>query len=109
GLVAGVEEKDALVQELELGEPVAGVLGREERREDLAGVGGRSAPPVGDQPAEVVLELLDGAAARLEALRAGLRLERAEDRQRPAAQRRALLLRHAEHVADQLDGKRGGE
>src|SRR2546427_364963 len=109
GLVARVEEEDALVQELQLGEAVAGVLGREQRGQDLAGIRARAPPPVGDQPAEVALELVNGAAARLEAPGAGLRLERAENRERPAAQRPALLPRHAEHVADELDGQRGGE
>src|SRR2546425_8606635 len=109
GLVARVEEEDALVQELQLGEAVARVLGREQRGQDLAGIRARAPPPLGDQPAEIALELVNGAAARLEAPGAGLRLERAENRERPAAQRPALLPRHAEHVADELDGKRGGE
>src|SRR3989442_1213913 len=109
GLVARVEEEDALVQELQLGEAVAGVLGREQRGQDLAGIRARAPPPVGDQPAEVALELVNGAAARLEAPGAGLRLERAENRERPAAQRPALLPRHPQHVAAELDGQRGGE
>ena len=37
------------------------------------------------------------------------RLERAEDRERPAAQRLALVVRHAEQVADDLDRDRARE
>jgi hypothetical protein len=56
-----------------------------------------------------LLELRHGRHPAGKLLGAEHRLERAEDCQRPAAQRRALVRRDAEHVADELDRDRGGK
>src|SRR2546428_7231900 len=72
GLMARVEEEDALVQELQLGEAVARVLGREQRGQGLARIRARAPPPGGDHAAEIALELVNGAAAPPEAPGAGL-------------------------------------
>jgi hypothetical protein len=59
--------------------------------------------------AQIVLEFLDGTATGGE-LRLGKdRLERTENSQRPISKRLALVARHAQHVADQLDRQRGCE
>ena len=47
--------------------------------------------------------------ARVELLPAQHRFERAEDRERPPAQRFAFVLRDAEHVADQRHRNGGGK
>jgi hypothetical protein len=109
GLVAGVEEKDALVQELLLREALAGVVAGDEPREHV-GVGvARIRAARFDERREVRQHLRDGAVARGGALVREHRLQRAEDRERPCAERPALRARHAEEVADHLDRNRRGE
>src|SRR5262249_14206153 len=83
--------------------------GGDQRRQDLALVAALLAPAPSDQIAQVGLELIDGSDAARKLLGAEHRLEGAQDRQRPAAQRAALVLRDAEHVADELYRNRGGE
>ena len=96
-----------------------------ERRSPFASADGRSVPamsfdrisagslasllPARDDVAQIVFELRNGADAGIELLAAEHRLERAEDGERPAAQRLALALRNAEHVADELDWNGGGK
>ena len=103
---AGVEEEDAVVQELELRERVAVPVGADELGEHLAGIAGeRVALALADQPAQVGLELLDRLASG-GALRVGeAGLEAAENGHRPRRQPVAVCARHAEHVADELDRK----
>ena len=62
-----------------------------------------------DEIAQISLEIGDGGHAALELLPRQHRLQRAEDFQRPVAERRALVLGDAEQVADQLHRDRGGE
>jgi len=76
---------------------------------NLALVAPLLAPAPVDEIAQIGLELRHGCNAAGKLLGAQHRLERAEDRQRPAEQRAALVRRNAEHVADELHGNRGGE
>ena len=115
GLVAGVEQEDAVVQQLQLRQPVVLVAARrdlaagDQRREDFAAVAGRFPLAARHQIAQIILELGDRGDAAVELLLGQHRLQRAEDFQRPVAQRAALVLRDAEQVADQLHRDRGGE
>ena len=105
-LVAGVEQEDAVVQQLgraSASPPSPGISRvSTSPRGRPGGAGGRSTRPRGRQ------EVAHRAVAALE-LPGEHRLERAEDRERPAAQRRALLVRHAEQVADDLDRDRAAK
>ena len=109
GLVAGVEQEDAVVQQLLLGQPLAIVLALDQPRQHVAvGIAGLGAPPR-HQPFEIGEKILHRLVAAGKGFRADHRLQRAEDRQRPVAQRPALVLRHVEQIADHLDRDRGGE
>ncbi len=112
-LVAGIEDEDAVVQEFGLAQPLARFRARrfagDETRQHV-GLGiPRPPPPLGDQILQIGGEFLDRAIADVELRRRRRRLERPEDRQRPAAQRSALRARHAEEVADHLDRDRRRE
>jgi len=108
-LVPRVQEKDALMQELDLAQGSLLVLGGHELAQHLVVViEGRMAAPVLAQRAQEGLELLHGAIALVEALSSGHGLQRAQDGQRPVAQSRAVGPRHPQHVADQLDGQGEG-
>ena len=108
-LVAGVEDEDAVLQQLRLGQPLAARLALDEPgQEVLVGIAGAPAT-LGNETLEIGEEVDNGAVAVSEPLRRRERLERAEDRERPAAQRPALAARHVEEVADDLDRDCGGE
>src|SRR5207244_12196953 len=115
GLVAGVEQKDAIVQKLELAQPLLGrfwcgeIARRDQGRENLALVALLLVDAATDQVDQIDLELRACRTAALELFPAQHRLERAQNCQRPAAQRSALVRRYAEHVAEQLHRDRGGE
>src|SRR6267143_773948 len=65
--------------------------------------------PARDQILQVEDESPHRAVAAVERLRRDDRLQGAEDGERPAAQRAALLVRHAEQVADDFDRDGRGE
>ncbi len=113
-LVAGIEQEDAVVQQLDLAQALARAprvegAGADEGREDLGFVAVLLAQPPADKVDEIVLELGDGGGAAGELFAAQHGLEGAEDRERPVAQPPALRLRHAEHVADELHRNGRGE
>ena len=58
---------------------------------------------------QIIFEIGDRFDPAVEFLPAQHRLERAEDGERPAAQRTALILRNAQHVADELNRNGRGE
>ena len=64
---------------------------------------------VGDQALQVGQEIRARPARRAAAARRQHRLQRAEDGERPVAQRPALVARHGEQIADHLDRDGGGE
>ncbi len=115
GLVSGVENEDAVVQELELGQvlfrPAARrqVGGGDQLGQDLALVVALLAHAPFDEIVQIALEVVDRRGAARELLGGQHRLERAEDRQRPVAQRPAFVGGHAQHVADELQRDRRGK
>ena len=114
-LVSGIEQKDAVVDQFELRQSLALFAARSEGAgADQGGEDFRRIVVAGPQPArndlaEVVLELGDCRDAGIEFLPAEHRLERAEDGERPSAQRATLILRNPQHVADKLHRNGGGE
>ncbi len=109
GLVAGIEQEDAVVQQLLFGQPLAIVFALNEPGQHVAvGIAGPGPSPR-HQPFEVRQEVLHRLVAAGEGVRADHRLQRAEDGQRPVAQGLALVLGHVEQIADHLDRDRGGE
>ena len=109
GLVAGVEQEDAIVQQLFLGQPLAIGLALDQARQHVAlGIAGPGAAAF-DQCLEIGEEVLHGVVAARERFRTDDGLQRAQDRQRPVAQRLTLVMRHVEQIADHLDRDRGRE
>src|SRR5688572_32613326 len=91
GLVPGVQEKDAVVIELERAQALAARFALDEARQDVAvRIAGLAAALV-DQAAEVILELHHRAVAALEHFWSRTGLEPGEDGDRPGAQRAALV------------------
>jgi hypothetical protein len=78
--------------------------GVDQGRKDFGGIVVAGPQPAGDDLAQIILELSDCGDPP-----AQHRLERAEDGQRPSAQRAALILRNPQHVADKLHRNGGGE
>ena len=107
--MAGIEQEDAIVQQFLRGQPLAIVLALDQPRQHVAlGIAGFCAPPL-DQRFEIGEKILHRLVAARKHLRADDRLERAENRQRPVAQRLALVMGHVEQIADHLDRDRGGK
>ena len=120
GLMAGIENEDAVVDQLELAQAIVRVAerplplspgrcklaGSNQLGEDFPFVRVRFPHAATDQITQKGLELVDGAGATGELLGRKHRLESAEDSQRPLPQRAALVSRHAQHVADQLERNR---
>ena len=109
GLVAGIEQEDAVVQQLLLGQPLAILLALDQPRQHvLCGIAGLGAPPRHQR-----FEIGEKIAHRLVAARGDLRphhrLQRAQNGERPVAQRFALVVGHVEQIADHLDGNGGSE
>src|SRR5262249_37840538 len=115
GLVPGIEQEDAVVQQLELAEPLVGRAPGSQRAargqlgENLALVVARLSPTARDEIPQVGLELVDGAVAALALLRGQHRLKPTQDGERPVAQRAPLALGHPQHVTYQLDRDGRGE
>ena len=107
--MAGVEDEDAVLQQLGLGQARAVGLALDEPRQHVAARIARLAAPFRHQAAEIVEELGHGRVAAGHGLLRDGRLERAEDRQRPAAQRATVFVRHVQQVADDLDRDGAGE
>ena len=108
GLVAGVQQEDAVLHQLVVAQPLAVDLAVDQRAQHIAVVG-RPLAALGDEAVEIGRELGDRGIARRLALGAGDGFERAQDGERIAAEGRALARRHAQHVADHLDGQAEGE
>ena len=90
-------------------QPLAIVFSLDQPGQHVAvGVAGLCPAPL-HQDLEIGEKILHRAVAAGEGLRRDHRLQRAQDRQRPVAQRPALVARHAEQVADHLDRNRGRE
>src|SRR5690349_3785579 len=108
-LMAGVQQEDALMNELGLGQALAvGVTFEKPRQHVGVGITRMRAARV-DQRAQVRGHLDDGAVPGSGTLGCQDGLQRAKDRERPAPQRLALVARHAEQVADDLNGNRARE
>ena len=88
---------------------LAVLLALDQPRQHVALGIARMRAPVRDQALEVGEEGRHGALAALALLLRQHRLERAQDRQRPGAQRPALVARHGQQVADHLDRHGAGE
>ena len=108
-LVARDEQQQAHRDDLVDGELVALLLGGQEAREK---VGLRPGPALHDQRAEIVGQRPAGAAPALDdgrIRRQPDRVEAARDVGRPAADRRVIVHRHAQHLADDRHRQRVGE
>ncbi len=87
--MAGVEQKDAIVQKLELAQPLlrrfwrGEIARRDQGRENLALVALLPVDAATDQVDQIDLELRDCRSAALELFPAQYRLERAQNCQRP--------------------------
>ena len=100
--MAGIENEDDVVQQFALGEPLAVGLALDQPREHVAARITRMRTPVGDESAQIGDELPDRPLPTLALLFADHRLERAQDRQGPVAQRSALVTGDGQQVADNL-------
>ena len=109
GLVARVQDENAIVQEFGLAERGAAVFIGEQARQHVARRILRDAPPVGNQSLEIMQEVPHRLVAGLQHARARRRLQCAQDGERPAAQRPPIAARNAEQIADDLDGNGRGE
>ena len=83
--------------------------GVDQDRKNLPAIGAGVFFPPRDQPGQIFLELADGTDAGVELFGLEHRLKRAENAQRPSAQRASFVLRHAEQIADQLHRDGGGK
>ena len=109
GLMPGVEQEDAIVQQLLFRQPLAVLFALDQPRQHIAfGIAGFCAPSR-DQNLEIGEKVLHGLVAARKNFRADHGLQRAQNRQRPVAQRLAFLMRHVEQIADHLDRYCGGE
>ena len=109
GLMPGVEQKDAVVQQLLRGQPFAIVFALNKLCQHVAfGIAGFCPPPL-DQRFEIGQEIPHRIVAACKHLGPDHRLQRAKNRQRPVAQRLALVPRYIEQVADHLNRNRGGK
>ncbi|MGY3080632.1 hypothetical protein ACVWZZ_007040 [Bradyrhizobium sp. LM6.10] len=113
GLVAGIEQEDAIVQQLLLGQPLAVLLAitfsLDQSRQHVALGIARPLATAHDQCREIGEKVRHGFIAARSHFRRHHRFERTEDRQRPVAQRLALVMGNVEQIADHLDGDRCGE
>ena len=109
GLVTGIEDEDAVLRQLGFGELAPFMLAGDQPRQQILLRIARIAAAILDQSFQIGGKLAHRVVAELRLLRRQHRLERAEDRERPAAQRTAIGMRHAEQVADDLDRNGGGE
>ena len=91
-----------------LAQPLA-ALARDQPREHVDSRDRRARAAVAHQAFEVDQRSRARRGCRRSRCSRQRRLERAEDRERPVAQRRALLVRHGEQVADDLDRDRARE
>ncbi len=107
-LVAGIENEDAVLEKLDIGKLLAFVA-LDQPRQDVGRRIARFGAPTRDEILEIGLEVDDGAVAALLLFGGKHGVRAHEDRQRPVAQRPALLVRHNEKIADDLHGDRGGE
>ena len=93
GLMAGIEQEDAIVQQFLRGQPLAIVLALNEPRQHVTlGIAGFCAPPL-DQDFEIAQKILHRLVAARKHLRTDHGLQRAQNGERPVAQRLALVHR----------------
>ena len=97
------------MQQFELAQRLAVLVRADQLGQHLGVVVAGVVAPARHQAAQIVLELLDRVRAARDLLRRRPRLQPAQDRQRPAPERRPFGARDAQHVADQLDRQRRGE
>lgn len=108
GLVAGVQQEDAVLDQLVMAEPLAVDLAMDERAQHIMVVG-RPLAPGRDKFVQVGRELCYGSIADDLPLRTGDGLQRSQDGQRIAPEGRALTGRHTQHVANDFDRKLEGK
>ena len=104
--MAGDEQQRDLVDELVGGEPLALVLGVDERGEQV--VGGVRPLPL-DRVDDVVVHVVGRVHDLVDVQLRQQGLEPERERVRPAAELVAVGVGHPEHVGDHLEGKREGE
>ena len=105
GVVAGEDERDDHVAQLVVGQPVAGLLGSDEHRDEILA---RMPAPLADEPVGIVVEPDDG---RLDPVPVG-RDRRAEGQAevgRPPAELQVVVEGDPEQPAHHLDRLRLGE
>ena len=109
GLVAGVEQEDAVVQQLGFAQALAVLFTENEAREHVDVRITRTLPALHDQLAEIREHFGHRGVASFRGLRTHHGFECTEDRQRPRAQRAAFRAWHVEQIADDLHRDRAGE
>ena len=109
GLMAGVEQEDAVVQQLGLAELLAALLTLDQPRQHVGlGVSGVGAP-VRHQAAQLGTEVGHRGVATRQHDGRWRRFQRRQDGQRPGPQRRPVGGRHVQQVADHLHRDLGRE
>ena len=108
-LMTGVEQEDALMQQLALGKRLGPVLTDDEARQYIGVRVAQVRAALVDERLQIRQHVGDRAVAPGRALHCQHRLERAQNVQRPAAQGPALVVRNAQQIADDADRNRRGE
>src|SRR6516165_6702008 len=98
-LVTGIEQKDAIVQELLRAQPLAILLALDQARQHVAAWVTGPCAPAFNQEFEIGKKILDRLVAAGKSLCADHGFQRAQNRKRPVAQRLALLVRNIKKVA----------
>ncbi len=106
-LVPGVQQEDAVLDQLLLRQCLAIDFAADQSRKDV--VVTQCLPPLIDQVLQVGREVLDRQVAPFQVIIADHRFQRAEDRHRPVPQAVAVRHRHTQHVADDPDRQGKGE
>src|SRR5438477_2810619 len=108
-LVPGIEQEDALMQELVFGKRLVVILAQDEACQHIGVRLAQIAAALVDQRLEIGQHLGYGSIAFRRPLRRENGLERRENGKRPAAQRLPLFRWNAEQIADDPDRNRRGE
>ncbi len=97
------------MQQFLLGQPLAIVFALNEAGQHVAFAVARFGAASRHQDFQISEKIRHGLVAAGKNFRGDHGLERAQNRQRPVAQGAAFVLRHIQHIADDLDRDRGGE
>src|ERR1022692_1486413 len=105
-LMTRIEQEDALMQQLVFGEGLAVGLAHDEARQNVGVRVAQVRTAIIDQDFQIREHVGDCPITPGRALRREHGLQRAQNLQRPAAQRRALVVRNAEEISDNSDRNR---